>query len=301
MGIRKIKVILVVFICFVLFSCTYKKIQKDHDPNYNQETIELIQKTEDYKIEDLGNGYFSASATCHIQNITPKQAEERAINEACKRGVEYFGGVGVKAVTFSSESEINNKNMSFFYELVKQVSTGVVLEKEIIESKKLVYGNNLIQKVRLKGKFVKSKGEKDPYFKIKAKLNRDYFINQEQIKIEIKPSTDSYITVLNIASDGSVYKIFPNKYYEDNFIKAAETLYIPNKNFKIKAILAKGKEKDCELFKIVATKKPVQIISDTHLSDYNTYQDNLKNLLKNIIAIPASDITEQDLVYFISK
>ena len=59
---------------------------------------------------------------------------------------------------------------------------------------------------------------------------RDYEIG-EQISFFVKADADCYLTLLDIMPDGHVTVIFPNKYHEDNFIRANVTYQIPEENY----------------------------------------------------------------------
>lgn len=258
------------------------------------------------QISDLGEGWYEVTTSVRVENITPKQAEEEAIQRACQLAIEQFAGIEITGRTTLVETESNDKiTMEHFSKLSNQVSHGIILEKEIIEKKaELEWFSEevtvLTQIVRLKVKVGKQPGEADPYFSIDANLNKTYFQEGEELILNVIPSKDCYLTILNIMSDENVSTIFPNNYRKDNFVKANQIFKLPDEKdkssgIKFKVGLLPDKEEDTEIIKILATKEPVNIQIN---SDYKTALESLHNWL---ISIPQDQIVEFDLQYFIYK
>ena len=253
------------------------------------------------QINDLGNGWFEVTAFVVIENITPEEAKEKAIQKACQTAIEQFSGVEVTGRTSLIEVESGSEiTIDHFSKLTNQTSNGIILEKEIIKEENITKNSILYKSVTVKIKVGKQEGERDPFFTIEAKLNKDYFKEGEELELEITPSKDCYLTILNIMSDENVSTIFPNKYRKDNFIKANQCFLLPNEQDKEKGIsfkigLLPVKEEDTEIIKILATKEPVNFQIN---SDYKTALESLHNWL---ISIPQDQIAEFDLQYFIYK
>ena len=297
------KILILISLLISLFTCSQNKTIISEQP----QKIETIYQTEKSEIKDLGNGWFEVIGTAIIQNISPEEARELAIQKACKKAIEYYSGVEISGRTLSLQAESNEKILlDNFLQLINQTSNGIILEKEVLDEYTKVSGNILKKVVILKVKVGKQKGEKDPYFNLTANLNREYFKENENLEITVIPTKDCYLTVFNICSNDSVYIIFPNQYRKDNYVEAGEEFILPNENdrkigLSFPVYLLPGKEEDTEIIKIIATKKPILFQSFQSISAYGTYQSAIIELLKQLIKIPRGEIEEFDLEYFILK
>ena len=297
------KILILLFVFISLFSCSQNKTILSEQP----QKIETIYQTKEQEIKDLGNGWFEVIGTAIIQNITPEEARELAIQNACKIAIEYYSGVEISGRTLTLQAESNEKILlDNFLQLINQTSKGIILEKEVLNEEIKTDGNILNKVVVLKVKVGQQKGEKDPYFNLTANLNREYFKENENLELTVIPTKDCYLTVFNICSNDSVYIIFPNQYRNDNFVKAGEEFKLPDENdrkigLSFPVYLLPGKEEDTEIIKIIATKKPILFQSFQSISAYGTYQSAITELLKQLIKIPRGEIEEFDLEYFILK
>ncbi|MBC8384751.1 MAG: DUF4384 domain-containing protein [Candidatus Cloacimonetes bacterium] len=268
--------------------------------------ISFIQSKQP-EILKLENNLYQITTSVFIENITPEQAREKAVSEACKLAIEQVSGIEITGRTSLIQAESNDRiTLEHFSKLTNQTINGIILEKEIIKEENIVENNLVYKTVTVKLKAGKQTGEKDPYFNVDATLNKDYFRNGEEIQFEIKSSKDCFITIFNICSNDSVYVIFPNLYRKDNFLETNETFILPNKQDKIKGIsfpvnLLTGKDEDTEMIKIIATKEKFDFSSSYSFSYYGTYKSALNNLYKQIIKIPRNEMEEFDLLYHIYK
>ncbi|MCK4653572.1 MAG: DUF4384 domain-containing protein [Candidatus Cloacimonetes bacterium] len=253
------------------------------------------------QINELGDGWFEVTSSVVIENITPQEAKKLAIQKACQTAIEQFSGIEVTGRTSLIEVESGCEvTIDHFSKLTNQTSQGVILKKEILKEENITQNNILYKSVTVKVKVGKQEGERDPFFKLEATLNKDYFKEGDVLELEIIPSKDCYLTILNIMSDENVITIFPNKYRKDNFVKANQVFKLPDEKdkslgIKFKVGLLPGKEEDTEIVKILATKEPVNLQIG---SDYKTALESLQNWL---VTIPRSHIEEVDLQYYIYK
>jgi len=250
---------------------------------------------------DLGNDYYQVTISIPIENITPEQAKEIAIQRACQMAIEQFSGIEVTGRITQIQAESNDQiTMDHFSKLTNQISNGIILEKEIIEEVNINENNRTYKQVTVKLKVGKQQGEADPFFSLSANLNKSYYQNDEELIINVTPSKDCYLTIINIMSDENVATVFPNKYRNGDLVKANELFELPNENdkklgIKFKVHLLPDKTEDTEIIKIIATKEPVSININ---SDFNTAFEALQNWL---VTIPRDQIEEVDLQYFIVK
>jgi len=297
------KTLILIFLLISLFACSQNKTIISEQP----QKIETIYQKEKSEIKNLGDDWFEVVGTAIIQNISPEEARELAIQNACKKAIEYYSGVEISGRTLSLQAESNEKILlDNFLQLISQTSQGIILEKKVLNEKIKTEGNILKKVVVLKVKVGQQNGEKDPYFNLTAKLNKDYFKDSENLELSVIPTKDCYLTVFNICSNDSVYIIFPNQYKKDNFVKAGEEFKLPDENDKkiglsFPIYLLPDKDEDTEIIKVIATKKPVMFSSFQTFSAYGTYQSAITELLTQLIEIPRCEIEEFDLEYYIYK
>ena len=298
---------IITFLCTLLLSSIISCSSNKPVVIYRQPDIATIYQFERDEIKDLGNGWFEVVGKAIIQNITPEKAEELAIFNACRDAIQYYSGVEIVVKVIDVQA-IDKKEviLDHFFSLIKQTTTGIILEKQIIHNKTVIDGVNLVKVVVLKVKVGKQKGVRDPYFNVTAQLNDDTFKEDEKLEITVQSSKNCYITVLNICSNDDVYVIFPNQYRGDNFLKVGEVFKLPNEDGKRMGLsfplkLLDGKDKDVEMIKILATKKNISFATSRSLSSYGTYRLALKKLLNWLIKIPRNEIEEIDMQYLIKK
>ena len=301
------KQIIIAFLCTILLSSINSCSSYKQAVTHKQPDIVTVYQSEGDKITNLGNGWFEVVGKAIIQNITPEEAEEQAICNACRDAIQYYSGVEIRERTLdiqaASQKEII---LDHFSSLSKQTTTGIILEKQIIHKKIVTDGANLVKVVVLKVKVGKQKGVRDPYFNVTGQLNDDTFKEDEKLEITVQSSKDCYITVLNICSDDAVYVLFPNRYRDNTFLKAGEIFKLPNEDDKRMGLsfplkLREGQDKDVEMIKILATKKDILFTAYPGLSSYGTYRLALKKLLNWLIKIPRNEIEEIDMQYLITK
>ncbi len=266
-----------------------------------QPEIILIRHPDGDEIENLGNGWFEVVGKAVIQNITPEEAEKKAISKACIKAISDYSGVDIATILKDIQVESQNETIiDFIFSYTHQRIHGRILEKKIIKTWVETDGSNLVKLVRLRVKVGKQKGKMDPGFYVKANLNRKIYKNGDELELEIMPSKDCYITVLNICSDESVYVLFPNRYQLKNFKKGGELTKIPiDLSFRIKLI--EGKDRDMEIIKILAIKENMPFGASPTPSPYGTYKSTLKDLQRWLIRIPRNVIEEVNLPYSITK
>lgn len=300
---KSVVTILCVSLLPFMASCSSNRYAED---NKGADIVSIYQSQAD-QIKDLGDGWFEVVGKAVIQNITPEQAEEQAIFNACRDAIQYFSGVEISERTLDLQAATGGRVvLDHFSSLSKQTTTGIILKKNVIRKEIKTDGKNLVQIVVLRVKVGKQKGTKDPYFNVTASLNRHTFREGEELELTVQSSKDCYITVLNICSDDSVYLLFPNQYRSNNFVRAGELFRLPNEDDKRLGLsfpskLLEGKDKDVEMIKILATKQDIALSASQPLSAYGTYELALRKLLDWIMQIPRSEIEEIDMQYIIVK
>ena len=302
MKIQKNNNIPMFLLLMILFtSCTNSKLISNND------NIKISSSKDQYEFLELGNGWFQITESVTIENITPEEAKEIAIQKACKRAIEFYSGIEITGrilnIKAENQDQILIDNLS---SINQQTAQGIIIEKEILKDYIVSKGDQLLKVITIKVKVDNQKGKKDPSFQIAANLNRDYFKDGEEMELSVKSSKDCYLTILNICSNDSVYVIFPNNFRNDNLVKAGEEFILPNVDDRNIGLyfpvhLLPNKNNDLEMIKVIATKQKIDFSSVYSFSAYGTFQTALNDLQRWLLNIPRNEIEEVDLQYFIGK
>ncbi len=289
----KKSVILFIFVIFI--SCSMQ------NTSVKTPEIKTIKQNEKFNLIDLGDNWCQTTVKIAIENISPEKARELALQKAYKRAIEHFSGIELKSQTTYLKAYNSNKlEVDNFSQLTNQASNGIITEKEIINESIETMGNVLYKAITVKLKVGQQTGETDPYFNISANLNKEYFMEGENLELQITASKNCYITILNIMSNETVATIFPNKYRQNNFLEANQIFKLPNENekefgLKFQLNLLPNKTEDIETIKIIATKGKI------NLEINSNFENAYENLLQKLISIPKNEMTEIDLTYMIHK
>ncbi|MEA1985897.1 MAG: DUF4384 domain-containing protein [Candidatus Marinimicrobia bacterium] len=301
---KKITIFIVIMISIIIISCNTESV-KDESNSKTQSNVEpkIIKQKVDNKIYNLGDNWYKVTAQTQIVNITPKEAEQKAINEARIKAIEYASGVEVNSSTLSIQSKSSfNSLEDYFSQINSLISRGFILEQEILSNITKTDNNILTQEITLKVKVGKQLGKKDPYFNLDAKLNKEHFTEGEKLQVTIKPSKDCYLTLLSVYSNETVGLLLPNQ-LKDNFAKENEVYQFPDTkdNFSIGVSLLPNKSKDSELIMVIASKQKINFSSFDKISSYNTLESSLRTIMQQLVKIPREEIETAFLQYHIYK
>ncbi len=199
-----------------------------------------------------------------VENITPDEARQTAINRARISAIESKTGVKVHGGTLV-------KDYNLMADIIQTLSQGYITDEKIIKWEQGSYQERedkapiTTYKVRLKA-CVAGVGEKDPYFKVDAKLNKPIFIAGDEAVITIKTSRDSYLNIFNLTADDRVSLIAPSNTLPIIPVKANKEFQFPPDGFGLLMSVIKDKKRSSECFIIVATKEPYDFIGLTNNS-----------------------------------
>ena len=257
----------------------------------------------DENIKDLGKGWYEATAYVEYhEDITKAQAKEKAINRALKKIIEFYSGVEVSSTSLSILAETNlEMDLDHFSQLTSTMSSGMILEKEILEGK--LIGSDFYT-VTLKAKVGKLEGENDPLFKLEADLNRESYQNGDEMIINISSSKDCFVYVFNILSDETVSALLPNEYLEDNFLPKGSSLRVPPEKGKItkfRVDLPEGKSQATEMILVLGIKADKDTKSKDFDLNIGDYKMALTQLMEFIMGFPRERVEQVNLPYVIQS
>ena len=180
---RIIDLFVLILLMISFTSCTKSKLVSNND------NIKIISNNEQNEFLELGNGWFQVTESVTIENITPENAKETAIQKACTKAIEYFSGVEISGRILNVQAENQNHILlDNFSSITQQTARGIIIEKEILKDEIISNNNQLLKVITIKVKVDKQEGVKDPSFQLTANLNREYFKNGEEMELSIKSS-----------------------------------------------------------------------------------------------------------------
>ena len=257
----------------------------------------------DENITDLGRGWYEATAWVEYhEDITKAQAKEKAIRRALKHIIETYSGMEISSTSLSILAETNLKmDLDHFSQLTNTMSSGMILEKEILEG--MLIGSDFYT-VTLKAKVGKLKGERDPLFKLEADLNRESYQNGDEMIINISSSKDCYVYVFNILSDETVSALLPNQYLEENYLAKGTSIRVPPEKGKItkfRVDLPEGKSQATEMILVLGIKADKDTKSKDFDLNIGDYKMALTQLMEFIMGFPRERVEQVNLPYVIKS
>ncbi len=249
--------------------------------------------------------WYTVSSWVEIHDdITPSLAKENAIKDALQKIIEYHSGIEIKSTSFSFFSETNlETGIDHFSKLINSLSSGMILEKEVINIDLKEINNKFYCKVVINAKVGMLDGEKDSKFILNGELNRDKYQSGDELFIDIASTKDCFIYVFNILGDESVNAILPNDFLKDNFLKAGETLRIPSKesrlNFKVDT--PDNQNNASEMILIIAIKSKNKEKQKSFDLLMGNYEMAISELMKFILNFSRNEIEQLNLPYLVYK
>lgn len=86
----------------------------------------------------------------------------------------------------------------------------------------------------------------------------------EKMVVSFEAGKDCYLTILDFTPGGSIYKLFPNKWVSDNFVRAGQKIVIPAEGQKFS--LKVGGPAGTDVLKAIATNQPKTVIDEENES-----------------------------------
>ncbi|RLC04168.1 MAG: hypothetical protein DRH90_09345 [Deltaproteobacteria bacterium] len=245
-----------------------------------------------------------------IENVTKNEARKMAIANARREAVEKVVGVDIL-----SETMVINYHVSG--DVIRTIPHGKVIGQEIIKEEiELIPAKDkgeapyLAYKVTMRANVIKEKGQIDVFFRLEAELNRTVFKEGDLIEIRVTPSRDCYLSIFNILEDETAIILFPNRFKQNNFVKANTSFAFPDdmdrkRGITLEAFLGEGKEKVDEIIHILALKEPLHFntakFKEGIFGIYDGRSAMVNDLVKNIVGIPLSHRAEKFIQYRITK
>lgn len=250
--------------------------------------------------------WVDCSGEAMLQNISNEEAQAIAKRRARLDAVEKACGIKIQ-----SESMV--KDYQLLSDFIHSVSHGYVVEEkdikwitETLHSKESNAPPTIIVKLSMRAKVIQDEGEPDPYFSVKLKLNKTNFIAGDEVILDIKPTKDCYITILNLAANDSVYVLLPNSWQSSQFVVSNKTISFPSDNlresgFHLRVSNLPGHKRDTETVYVIATKQEINFVDDINNSAgfgvVGTPKLALQKLARWLTQIPIEERAEGSVMY----
>lgn len=226
-----------------------------------------------------------------VENITAEEARQLALNRARNKAVEEIAGVKVQGSSLV-------KNFTLAADFIQAMSAGYVLEENAVKWETGTYQERpeaaplTTYKVTLKS-CVASVAAGDPYFSIKAELNRPVFISGEEARITASCTKDCFLTILNLTADNKIRLLLPNKYEPSVRLKANAPYSFPVEGMALEMHTLPGHSRDTEAFLVIATREKFDILGLLKKGE----EIPQKEFYKAILSLPADTRAEAMVVY----
>jgi hypothetical protein len=137
------------------------------------------------------------------------------------------------------------------------------------------------RQVEVEAKEIKNE---NPEFVIKlwAEGEKDNYKINDTVSFMFTANKDCYVTLINIATDGTVHQIFPNKWHKEGKVEKGKTYTIPPKEADF-VFRVKGPE-GTEYIKAIATLDPLKSVSQVKEDPKEEYQkiEEPETVMRNI-------------------
>jgi hypothetical protein len=210
------------------------------------------------------------TAEVHGLGRTPEQARHEALQRARDLAVAEVAGIHIAAQQLRLKSVTADSMRDDFSYLVHTTTQGRIVNEQVSFSTRLK-DDMPVYLATLRAEVVLEEGHPDPGFSVDLATRPDShtYRRGETLTLEITPSRECYLTVLNLHADGQVSRLLPNRYAANQLVAAGEKLLLPapGHGFEIRVDLPDGRRQDREHLLVVATLDPVTFEIPTEPSD----------------------------------
>ena len=249
----------------------------------------------------FGPVYVSAESHCNwvettgqvlVENMTPEEARQIAIRQARAAAIEQVSGIEIQAHTLV-------RNFLLAGQFIRSLTEGYILDEKIVKWEQDIFQDKpdkpplTLYRVHLKCCVTPQTEKRDPYFALKAELNKNVFVSGEEAALKISCSRECYVSILNFLADDSFKILLPNPYQKNTFLKSGEELIFPSQGLALVMEPEPGYRRSAEAFLVVATKDSFDLQAIIGKKDKIT----ISQLSNAFLTLPSNERTERILVY----
>lgn len=245
-----------------------------------------------------------------LKGLSLDDVRGQARDDARRNAVERAVGVFVRGSTVMHNAQIAD-------ELVSSVARGVIEDEEWLDERiEEIAGKRpgprlAVYRSKLKAKVRPVRVERRAGFEATASLNKQVFQEGEEALIRVRSTEDAYLHIFSVTTDGAVTLLLPNRFLTDNRIEADKELTMPTDRLRalgirLRVMLPKDTRKAIEYIKVIASRKPVNLVSDqTPDGVFHTFEGKdggmIKDVIRRLATLEDEDWTEVTLPYEIRQ
>lgn len=240
------------------------------------------------------------------RDLSLDEVRTKARDDARRNALERAVGVFVRGASVVYNSQIAD-------DLVVSVSRGTIEDEQWLDERieqptsaesqppQAVYRTKLVAVVR------PIQVERRAGFEVHASLNKQVYQDGDEALIKVRTTESAYLHVFSVTSDGSVTLLVPNRFLSTNRVAAEQELLFPDERLKsvgvvLRVLLPKNAKKALEHIKVIATRKPVQLVADVspqavlqRFSGSETVM--IRNVVKQLASLNDEDWAEVTVPY----
>jgi len=236
--------------------------------------------------------WIETSGEAVVENVTAEEAKQAALNRARTKAVEGVSGINVQGSTLV-------KDFALVADFIRTLTSGHVVDEKVLGWDSKTYQDRpdappvTVYKVNLRT-CVKAAEAGDPYFKVKAELNRPVFMAGDEARITAGCTRDCYLTIVNISADNNISILYPNKIEPAGRMKGGATYTFPSvPGLALEMYPLQGHKRDAEAFYIIATKEKFDLQSMVKKTEGLTS----KELYNALLSLPATERADEIVMY----
>lgn len=236
------------------------------------------------------------------EDTTPARARSLALNNARRSAIEHAVGV-----TVHGSSVVYN--FRIISDLVSAFSRGLIVKEEILADKLKAEGQFAFYYVKIRTHVKPLKFKKPHDFRIisadvlrvgsNAVSPEPVFHNADEIQIRVATNADLFLNIFSVSEDGSIIKLLPNRYVENNKSYANTTFVFPDDirksmGMRLRVSVPKDTSSALETIIIIGTKEKISL-----LSCEDTEEPTVTDLMNELSRIDQSLWTEKVIGYVV--
>lgn len=242
-----------------------------------------------------------------LKDMSLDEVRGRARDEARRNAIEQAVGVFVRSTSVLHNSQITD-------ELISSVARGVIEQEqwsdeqiEEIKDGKRPGPAMAMYRTTVKAQVRPVRVERRAGFDVRGGLNKTVFQDNEEALIKIRSTQPAYLHVFSVTQDGAVTLLLPNQFVERNQIAPDQEVVFPNDTLRalgvrLRVSLPKGAKKAQEYIKVIATRKPINLVgNDAPAGVFKTYtgaeNGMIQDVIKRLAQLEDEDWNETTLPY----
>ena len=252
-----------------------------------------------------------------LQNRTPEEAQQMALNRARAEAVRKVVGTQVQAERSSATIETDDGVQSRYAQIVRTGAGGRVVAQRLLEDGIDTRPEPDVYRVRLEATVQPDVGRPDPGFGASLDLTDDdrVFVarsprtRSDELIASIRVTKNAHLTLFSITRD-TIQVLWPNAFMKDTFVPAQTKVEFPSATWRergvhLRADVPSGRERITERLLLVATKSrvPFEPVPAAEVQDgtLTTVDASLLALNRWLVNIPLDQRATATVTYDVRR